>query len=177
MRKFSLASVMSLCGVAFFMGALVFATHAWTAPMIESRLAASSGMGNLAVLPEADGFVEDTVEYGGEIFAFSRATNDAGFVFSVVGAGFGGPVEMLVGVDLTGEIVGVLVTEHNETAGLGSPVAEEPFLSQFTGNIQNGFAVGDEIDVLSGATVSTEAIADTVNKAANLFIQVTGGAE
>ena len=188
MNKKTWISILSLSLATMFMGALIVLTHQWTAPIIESRLNAGQNDSLFAVLPDADDFLSNSFEWNGQEIFYSRATNGAGLVFFVTGQGFGGPLEMLVGVNFEGLVTGVLVTDHNETPGLGSPGTEATFLSQFAGNILEGFTVVEsvsneqEIEILSGATVTAEGIVGTVNQIAYLFAlaeagQATGGTQ
>lgn len=55
-----------------------------------------------------------------------------GYVYELQSQGFAGPVSMSLGVDASGTIVGLNVTNHMETKGLGS-ADEGPFLQSFLG--------------------------------------------
>lgn len=68
-------------------------------------------------------------------------------------SGFGGDVNMLVGLAKDGKIIGVSVVSHSETPGLGSVAAESGFLGQFVG-VNNP----DRVDSIAGATISSEAV-------------------
>lgn len=171
MKKSGLSTVLSLGIATAFMGGLIWATHVWTAPIIEENLAAFASSGQFDVLPEADAFVISSVDWNGETVTYSRAENGAGFVFEVEGQGFGGPVSMLVGVDFEGIIQGVVVTEHSETPGLGDVIEGADFLGQFIGTEP------DSVEVLSGATGSSEAVILGVEQAIQLFNEVIGGGQ
>lgn len=81
--------------------------------------------------------------------------------------GYGGPVSVLVLVDAkTGHIVGIDVLSHNETPGIGSEIEQAYFLDQFLGKgPEAAFTVFDDIDALTMATVSTEAVAEGAKRA------------
>ena len=67
---------------------------------------------------------------------------------------FDGPIKMLVGMDTTGVLQGVVVTEHREPYGDFS-VDTPAFAAQFKGkNIRDPFKVGQDIDAISRATIS-----------------------
>jgi electron transport complex protein RnfG len=84
--------------------------------------------------------------------------------FESIGKGYGGPMGVMVAVNLENdEIVGVGVTTHNETPGVGSRVKSEPdFSQQFQGlSIGESFGVkadGGKVDVVSGATISSRGV-------------------
>jgi len=95
--------------------------------------------------------------------------------FETSGKGYGGDVGLMVGVDLSdGKIVGVGVTTHSETPGVGSRAKDEPELAvQFKGlPLEGEFKVktdGGEVDALSGATVTSRAVATGVTEAVEIY--------
>jgi electron transport complex protein RnfG len=93
-----------------------------------------------------------------------------GLVFKVASTGYGGPIVLLVGVDTKeGKITGLKVLEHQETPGLGSNVAEAGFLSQFLGkSLESPFRVGEDVQAVSGATISSRAVARACAKVAEI---------
>ena len=77
--------------------------------------------------------------------------------------GYGGPIEMALSVSTDGRITGLKVLRHHETpsyiAGL------ESFLQQFTGkNRANTLVLGRDIDAISGATITSQAITSAVKE-------------
>ena len=68
--------------------------------------------------------------------------------------GFDGPIKMLAGMDTTGILKGIIVTEHREPYGDFS-VDTPAFAAQFRDkNIRDPFKVGMDIDAISRATIS-----------------------
>ena len=65
-------------------------------------------------------------------------------------------------MDASGRITATRTLSHEETAGLGAKVAEDPFQSQFAGLDR---AALDQADAISGATVSTKGITMGANAA------------
>lgn len=74
--------------------------------------------------------------------------------------GFGGTIKILVGVDNSKEISGVKILEHLETPGLGERITENEFLEQFVNKPMT--LQGNEIDAITGATISSTAVIDTI---------------
>ena len=77
--------------------------------------------------------------------------------------GYGGDIVVMIGVEPDGTIHGIEIIRHAETPGLGSKIAEEPFLSIFPGrNLENTkWGVkkdGGDIDQITGATISPRAV-------------------
>lgn len=95
--------------------------------------------------------------------------------FESSGVGFGGTLSVMVGVDITQDLIhGVGVTTHEETAGIGSKAKDDPtFVAQFKGQpISNMFKVkadGGKVDAISGATVTSRGVSDALTKASTIY--------
>jgi electron transport complex protein RnfG len=125
------------------------------------------------VMPEAETFSE--LEYTGEdllvtgVYSAENASGSVGYVIKVAPVGFGGDIDMVVGVDLTGKVTGVSIVSMAETSGLGDNAKKDSFRSQYIGK-SGTLAVtkdGGSIDSLTGATVTARAVTDGVNAALN----------
>ena len=139
------------------------------------------------LLPGSENF---TVEpYTGEdanIRSVHKAEN--GYVIETVSYGYAGDITMLIGVSNSGKVTGLVVRDMSETFGLGAQaLTDHVFLSQFL-NTTGGVAIGSPdaeadafsgataaetetetsvyVDAISGATVTSKAIARCVNSAA-----------
>ena len=96
----------------------------------------------------------------------------AGWVIEVRPSGFGGELDLMVGVRADGTVSGVSVISHSETSGLGAVAAQNSakgaaFRDQFIGT-GGTLAVrkdGGTIDALTGATVTSRAVTKGVNAA------------
>lgn len=104
--------------------------------------------------------------------------NLIGYVFSATSpSGYGGDIKVAVGVsNKTNKITGFTVLSHSETAGLGAKATEDEFKSQFIGKSANGInytkngASNDtEIDALSGATITSNAVCEAVDSALAVY--------
>ena len=115
------------------------------------------------VLPGATTKVEETAPEGID----ALYTSDAGVVVYVTGKGRNGDMQVQVGIGHSGQIAGVYIdpAKHTETEGLGDLVEERYFWGQFIGSAQP-FAIGDNIDAVSGATITSQTVVDCVNTAA-----------
>ncbi|MFC1534826.1 RnfABCDGE type electron transport complex subunit G [Thermodesulfobacteriota bacterium] len=95
--------------------------------------------------------------------------------FEVFGKGFGGNIGVMIAVNLENdEIVGIGVTTHSETPGLGSRAKTEPaFSEQFKGmSIKDPFKVKADdgaIDAVSGATVTSRGICAAIMDSADIY--------
>jgi Na+-translocating ferredoxin:NAD+ oxidoreductase subunit G len=90
-------------------------------------------------------------------------------------AGFGGEIGVMAAINIdTGRIVGVGVTTHSETPGIGSRVKTDPsFTRQFEGlPVEESFDVkagGGAIDAISGATVTSRGVCAAVSKICDIY--------
>lgn len=101
-----------------------------------------------------------------------------GYVVAAVSPnGYGGDISVAVGIDAkTSTITGFSVLSNSETAGLGARCTEDEFVSQFAGKdatsieyVKGGGAAGNQIDAISGATVTTNAVTEAVNSALAVY--------
>jgi electron transport complex protein RnfG len=85
---------------------------------------------------------------------------------------YGGAVKISVGFDADGTITGVGIREINDTPGLGLKAKEPKFKDQYIGKnvdtlvvTKTGASADNEIDAISGATVTSNAVTNAVNTA------------
>ena len=116
------------------------------------------------VLPGSTSFTWE--EYEGEDEAIRAVyKGENGFVIQTVAYGYAGNITMLVGVSNEGTVTGLVVRDLSETFGLGAEaLTDTTFLSQFLGTSGDA-QVGENIDALTGATVSSKAVTRAVNSA------------
>lgn len=84
--------------------------------------------------------------------------------------GYKDPITIVIGYSKDGEIKGTQITSINETAGLGMKAKEPQFINQFIGKKADKFTVtktgaksDDEIDAISGATITSRAVTNAIN--------------
>lgn len=88
--------------------------------------------------------------------------------------GYGGRIELMVGIDSEGVIKNIQVVSHAETPGLGSKIRDDDFVKQFIGRKVTAAALqvkkdGGDVDAISGATISSRAFCEAVQKAINAW--------
>jgi len=116
------------------------------------------------ILPGSTTF---TVEpYAGEdANIVSVHKGETGFVIETKTYGYAGDITMLVGVSTEGTVTGLVVRHLTETYGLGrNALTDTDFLAQFL-NTSGEAAVGETVDALTGATVTSKAVTRAVNSA------------
>ena len=90
---------------------------------------------------------------------------DNGFVIETATQGYADEITVLVGVDNSGTVTGIVVKEMHETLGLGMKgLTDWEFLAQYL-RTSGEAEVGTNVDALTGATVTSKAITRCVNSA------------
>lgn len=125
------------------------------------------------VLPEADTFEELPCNMEG-VTAVLKAKNGAGYVITAQGRGYGGAVPAAVSFDSDGNILKTIMMANSETPGLGQKVTLASFYGQFSDIPAENFAL-DDIDAVSGATISSRASVTAINRAIDAYHQVCRG--
>ncbi|HKE82659.1 MAG TPA: FMN-binding protein [Vicinamibacterales bacterium] len=68
--------------------------------------------------------------------------------------GYGGPIAMLIGLDTTGHLTGLIVVEHHEPYGDFS-IERPEFAAQFKGkDVRDPFKLGEDVDAVSRASIT-----------------------
>lgn len=118
------------------------------------------------VLPEAASFEE----INSKLFtAYGDDGSLLGYVAVGTADGYGGPLEMAVGVDTDGTILGTAILDQKETGAYFRRVTESGLLDEMPGkSYQDDFVVGEDIDAVSGATYSANSVAGAVLDAAQI---------
>lgn len=95
-----------------------------------------------------------------------------GYVALGEAEGYGGPVEMAVAVDLEGNVLGTAVVEHRETPSFFKRVKDDGFIASLTGKrYDESFDLGGDLDAVTGATYTSQALAEATAQSAR---QVAG---
>ncbi len=102
-------------------------------------------------------------------------------------AGYKDGINFVFGYSLDGRVTGIEFLGINETAGLGMKAAEPEFLDQFLNKQVKQFVVTkqgatseEEIDALSGATITSSAVANAINAGITFVVgnsEEMGGAQ
>ena len=123
----------------------------------------------LQVMPSAAFRSETPYRASGALSITAGYSSDSvlmGYCVEVQAQGFGGVITLEVGVDLNGQVTGVAVVNHNETANVGVHAMTETALSRYIGRSGTLRTSGDNaVDAVSGATATSRAITAGVNRA------------
>ena len=158
--------------------ALVAGVLAGVNAITKERIAAAKQQKTLdaiaQVLPGVEGLEKMDLTAAGMVTEVYASGDN--YAVMVAPAGFGDKITLMVGI-AGGEVTGVRVVSHAETPGLGAIAAAnnakgEAFRDQFVG-AAGELAVGEDIDAISGATITSKAVTEGVN-AALAFVEKMG---
>lgn len=176
-------TLFAICAVA----ALVLGvTNNITAPVIEERNIQASNEARKIVLSEADEFKEldgmnsDIVL---EVYEGIKDGQVIGYTIKTSSKGYGGAIELMVGISKDGKITGVEIGNHSETPGLGSKATEPMFKNQYVDkDVLNSLLVvkgstnnDNEISAISGATITSNGVTSGVNAAMKIYNEKLSG--
>lgn len=128
---------------------------------------------------QKEGYADDDITQC--LVALDGSGNPLGYVITVVThAGYGGNITFSVGIKNDGTINGYSITDISETAGLGMKATENDFMKQFKGipvavyEVTKSTAGENEIEAISGATITSRAVTNGVNAAVSYFNSLGG---
>ena len=176
---------LSLFIICIVVTALLGLTNAVTAPKIEELAVETQEAAKKEVLADAASFGDaEQTQLSGTTYTYYKGLaadgSVMGYVVETVSKGYGGDISLMVGVGVDGTVQGVSILSINETAGLGMNAENPEFLEQFLGKsgtigVQKNGSSDTEIHALTGATITSEAMADGVNQALFVCEQLGGG--
>jgi Na+-translocating ferredoxin:NAD+ oxidoreductase subunit G len=165
-----------LAGVCIIAAIVLSGLYNITKPLIAEQNAKQIRQALENVVPKADNY--EKLSYSkGEYYRCFHEQTVIGYALSVTAPGYSGDIKMLVGLDTQGMILGVEVLSQAETPGLGAKCTEVKygdkrpwFLRQFNGREAAELRLKD-IETITGATITSEAILDGVKKSAEIFLK------
>lgn len=156
--------------VAIVMSFAIAGVYMLTKDTIAASALQAQAAARSAVMPGAADMGEVALEDGAPVDSLYLALDAngslIGYVSQITVIGFGGEIEVTVGMDASGVITGVSVggSGFSETSGLGAKTREPAFTDQFRG-ASGVLVLKQDIDSVSGASISSGAVVSGVNKA------------
>ncbi len=155
-------------------GILAFANSV-TAPIIASNAEKAANRAKAELL-EADEYevIESDMEGVSEVcVAKDSSGKELGYIITAFGKGYGGDVVYMTAFDNDGKITNLTILSQEETAGLGSRITEPEFYTQFVGKTEE--LTSSNVNMISGATISSTASINALNNARKAFNQYAKG--
>ena len=169
----------NLIGACLISGVILGSVYFVTAPIAAEKSKMMTQQSMKALVTEADNF--KAVSGKDQWFTAEKDGKIIAYVVPGESKGYGGAIKMLVAVSSDGKVIDYSILTSNETPGLGSKAAEEPFKSQFKGKKADTLTVTKEasntenIQALTGATISSKAVTLAVKNAVEEVVEFTGG--
>ncbi|NLY53341.1 MAG: RnfABCDGE type electron transport complex subunit G [Firmicutes bacterium] len=183
---------LNLMAFTVIAGALLAVADSITAPIIAAQQQEAELAALLEALPVASTFV-DGAEYLEGIeegypavesiyVGLDEQGEQVGLLAKLSFKGYGGPIELMAGINQNGKIAGLKVLSHQETPGLGENITSESFVSQFVDKstaaplrtVKSTATDEHDIVAITAATISSEAVVDGLNQFMQLFNAVWG---
>jgi len=188
--------VFILLAITVIAGLALSAVYGMTKDTIATNQASANKAALMEVLPEASDFtVDDDLQtkiaaqgdtYGPDFggakiesaaVGMDGSGNAVGYAVTVFNSdSYDGGLTLVVGVKADGTVTGISFTELHDTAGMGMRCGDPEFkdqfnnvkVSKFTLNKSGGSTADDQIDSVSGASVTSGAVVNAVNAALDL---------
>ncbi|MGN0708768.1 MAG: FMN-binding protein [Anaerovoracaceae bacterium] len=159
--------VVVLVVICLVVTAALAITYGVTQPIITKNSKATADKTRKELLSEADSFTKYSgklvKDNGGKVYVQDvyTASNKKGVVMTLVTKSFGGDLTMMVGIDSSGKVTGIKVTDHADSPGVGTKDMTAEYLGQYKGlsslkstNVKQD----DQIEYISGASVTGQAL-------------------
>lgn len=146
-------------------GALAFANQI-TQPIITANAEAAEKESLIELFPGSSESDFEQIEYDGDSKTIQKIYQykDKALVFSMSVSGYSEGTTFLVAIDEQGMVVNYKGMTNGDTSGLGTRVLDdEDFINGLIGHDASG-----ELDTISGATISSRAVVDGINEAAQV---------
>ena len=176
MDKVSFKMVIILTAVTFIASLFISLVYSNTKDKIEEEYRKEFLRGLVSVLPPFDNEPDSEKKNinGNIVYIAKKSDKEVAYAVKAFSKkGYGGNIEVLVGVNISGKITGIEILKHAETPGLGNKIENVLFKDTFKGlNVLDKIAVkkdGGIIDEFSGATISPRAVCEAVENGLNFI--------
>jgi Na+-translocating ferredoxin:NAD+ oxidoreductase subunit G len=173
--------------IAAIAGLLLGAAHTVTLEPIAKQEQMTKATALKEILPKADEFKIKETALEGTIMEVNEGTTSgktAGYAIKVAPKGYGGAVQLMVGISTEGKVSGIKILSHSETPGLGANAPQPKFSGQFAGKpiakelavVKKAPSADNEIEAITGATITSKAVTSGVNEAIKFYNSKLNGA-
>ena len=188
MKKLNLKEILiptvALLVICLVATALLAGTNTITKEKIALNAVETEKVSRMLVLPEGKEYGEVTALDNGLTYCVGTDENGAevGYVFTAGAKGYGGTVNVMVGIDMNGAITGVEILSHGETPGLGANAVKPDFKNRFIGKsgqltVDKNSNDGQNVQAITAATITSKAVTGAVNAVTAAYQEITGGAK
>ncbi len=164
MKKTDIAYILQLVLTLFLICAITAGLLAGVNAITKDRIAAAKAQKTLdaiaQVLPDGDSarLLDSFRDETGIVTAVYQS--EGGYAVKVAPNGFGGVIDLMVGLDKAGNVLDIAIISHAETPSLGAVAADKGSRGQA---FRNQFINYDgQLDAISGATITSKAVEEGV---------------
>lgn len=171
---------LTLFAITAVSATLLATVNKMTAPVIAENQTKKTYASMEKVMPEAKDFqpieITDLEKISEAYTALDENGEEIGVCVISASYGYGGEIRVLTGIS-EGKVTGIEILSHSETPGLGAKTANPEFKAQFAGKsadillVKSG-ASENQINAISGATISSNAVTTAVNNALEFSSEV-----
>jgi Na+-translocating ferredoxin:NAD+ oxidoreductase subunit G len=139
-------------------------TNAYTKVAIEDQAKAQTQALLVAMFPDMTDFALTN-----DVYVVKKSGATIGYAFIANGKGYGGTIQILVGLKDASTLKGISIIAQSETQGMGSRVTLPKFTDQFAGKAIADVKIkseGGQIDGISGSTISSKGVINAVRETA-----------
>lgn len=169
-----------MCVFAMVSAAILAFTYQQTEPLRKANIQKIELAARQELLPQAVTFVPRSLQGCSFWQGLTADKKGSGYILKAVRRGYSSNIETLIALRPDFSIAAVKVLSQAETPGLGSLIETEKFTKQFICLTGKAIAVnkdGGAIDAVTGATISSRAVANSVYSEIEIFKQALKGRE
>ncbi|HLR21989.1 MAG TPA: RnfABCDGE type electron transport complex subunit G [Tissierellaceae bacterium] len=168
-------------------GGVLALSNSFTEPIIAERQKEESLGAFFEMFADADDFedieeslleeIQNNNDYVREIYEAKKGDETIGYALKVSSTGYDGEISTAVGINEDGTIAGIENISNTETKGIGTRIEDDEFTDSFIDKSTDSELVAvdspaeeDEVQLLSGATISTDGALKGINGAREVFV-------
>lgn len=156
---------LTLAVVGILSATLLTGLHNITEPIIIERQEEEYRQALELYFPGFADFETESIEEDYFDLIYDESGDLMGIMATIKQTGYDGDITYNLAVDSEGEIAGLLIVSHTETPGIGDVITTDSFQEQFIGkSFEDPLTAGEDVDIVTGATVSTAAIINSVRR-------------
>lgn len=170
---------LNLAAACLISGGILAATYFITNPVAEQKKIEMNNKAMKTLVKDADSF--KAVEGKEGWYTANRGSDLLAYIVPVETKGYGGVIKMLAAITPEGKETDFTILSANETPGLGDNASKDSFRKQFNGKGPDQMVVvkdpskKDNIQALTGATISSKAVTKGIKEAEESVLQLKGG--
>ena len=174
MMKDIIKPIAVLSVICLVVTAVLAFVHMETAPIIQAAEEKAAAEARTEVLPRAKDFQKrEDLSLPEGVTEVYQATDNTGYVIMSQAKGYGGSIRIICGIRPDGTIEAVKTLSHAETGGIGSRVADNGSLYR-EGYKGKTIETYQEVDAVTGATISSTAYKKAVGLALEAYTRIKG---